>query len=135
MDNLSLLSRVTIISIIYLISLAVLTIYSCIGKFKTLSNYQALVNSVAIVSTDIISFMLIFISKKTGFNPNMNTIVVIAVRACVIAFSGNFWFLGYCLLYLILMFYISIMIVSKYYPIYEKPPSIEVTRTNIFKMP
>lgn len=90
--------------------------YSLIGKFSTSSNFQALVNSVAIVTTDIICYMLLVISKKIGFDPNFNAAIVVAVRVCIIAFSGDYWFLGYCLLYLLLMLYISILIINKYYP-------------------
>lgn len=112
-----------------------LIVYSVIGKFRTIYNYQAVVNSVAIVTTDIITVMLMVISRKSGFNPNINAVVSLSVRICIIAFSGDFWFFGYCLLYLILMFYISVLMINKYYPAFEKPPSAEVVKINLLKMP
>lgn len=127
--------KYTLIAVIYILGLTVLAIYSVIGRYRTIFNFQALVNSVAIVTTDIIVFMLLVISKKLGLDPNINSLIVIIMRVCIVAFSGEFWFFGYCLLYLILMIYISILIINKYYPLYEKPPTGEVTRTNILKMP
>lgn len=113
----------------------ILAIYSVIGKYKTVYNFQGLVNSVAITTTDIIVFMLLLISKKSGFDPNFNAVIVVSVRVCIIAFSGVYWFFGYCLLYLILMTYTLLLIINKYYPTYEKPPVFEVVRINILKMP
>lgn len=100
-----------------------LAVYSVIGKYRTIYSFQALVNSIAVVTTDIITFMLVVISKKSGFDPNFNAVVALSVRICIIAFSGEYWFFGYCLLYLILMLYVSILMINKYYPSYEKPPT------------
>lgn len=135
MANLSRPVRIVVICVTYLFALIVLSVYSVIGKYRTIYNFQALVNSIAIVTTDIITFMLMVISKKSGFDPNINAVVSLAVRVCIIAFSGDFWFFGYCLLYLILMFYISVLVINKYYPSYEKPPSSEVIKLNLLKMP
>ena len=69
--------------------------YSLVGYNHTVYEYQALVNSVAIVTTDLITFMLIFITKSKGFNPIMNSVMAVAMRACIIGFTGVYWFLGY----------------------------------------
>jgi hypothetical protein len=61
--------------------------------------------------------------------------VAVAVRACIVGFTGEYWFLGYCLLYLILMGYMSLLIVDKHYPKFEKYPTTKVVKTNILKMP
>lgn len=127
--------RYIAIVVTYICSMIILIIYSVIGKIKTDSNYQALVNSVAVVTTDIITFMLLVISRKIGLDPNLNSLFVIAVRVCIVAFSGPFWFFGYCLLYLILMVYSSVLLINKFYPAFEKPPTGEVKNTNILKMP
>ncbi len=108
--------RVIIIVVSYVLSLLVLMTYSLVGYYHTNYQFQALVNSVAVVTTDIITFMLIFITKSKGFNPIFNALVCVAVRACIIGFTGDFWFLGYCLLYLILNAYIVALIINKYYP-------------------
>lgn len=89
----------------------------------------------AIVTTDVISLILIFITKKTGFNPIVNALIAILMRVCIIAFSGQYWFAGYCILYLILMTYIQVLVINKYYPTYEKFPTANVMKNNIFKMP
>lgn len=57
------------------------------------------------------------------------------VRICLIAFAGNYWFVGYCLLYILLMFYITLLVVNKHYPTFEKIPNVSVQKINIFKMP
>lgn len=104
--------------LVYFFSLLILLAYSLIGKYCTSLNFQAFVNSGAIITTDIVTFMLMIISKKHGFDPNLNAVIVVSMRVCIIAFSGHFWFIGYCLLYLILMLYISILVINKYYPKY-----------------
>ena len=133
--NMSFGKRVLIIVICYVLSLLVLMTYSLVGYYHTDFRFLALVNAVAVVTTDLITFMLIFITKSKGFNPILNALIAVAVRACIVAFAGNYWFLGYCLLYLILMFYISALIINKYYPPFEKLPTIAVSSVNIFKMP
>lgn len=61
--------------------------------------------------------------------------MAVAVRVCIVAFSGEYWFAGYCLLYLILFIYITGLIINKYYPSFEVIPTAKVTKTNIFRMP
>ena len=133
--DLSFTLRIVIISVTYVLSLAVLMTYSLFGIYNTTTGFQALVNSVAIVTTDIITLLLIFVTKKTGFNPIVNSSVAILLRVCIVAFSGPYWFGGYCVVYLILIIYIMFLIINKYYPNYEKYPSKKVMKTNIFIMP
>lgn len=133
--DLSFTFRVIIISVTYVLSLAVLMAYSLFGIYNTTTEFQALVNSIAIVTTDIITLLLIFITKKTGFNPIINSAVAILMRVCIVAFSGPYWFGGYCVIYLILIIYIMLLIINKYYPNFEKFPSKKVMKTNIFVMP
>ena len=133
--DMGIITRIVIISITYVLSLGVLIIYSVVSYYNTSTAYQALVNSVAIFTTDIISFILIFISKKTGFNPIINSLVAVLMRVFIIIFSGQFWFGGYCVIYLILMIYIMVLVINKYYPDHERFPTSTVMKTNIFKMP
>jgi hypothetical protein len=58
-----------------------------------------------------------------------------ALRACLVGFAGDTWFLGYCFLYLILGVYMSVLIINKYYPNFEKLPSLTIEKRNIFMMP
>ena len=46
--------------------------------------------------------MIIFITKENKQNPTTNSIAAIAIRTCLVGFTGDYWFLGYCFLYLIL---------------------------------
>ena len=135
LTRLKMIWRAMIIVITYLLSLFVLLIYSIVVKVHSIFEYQATVNSVAVVTTDIILFMLILITKKQGTSPIVNAAVAVAVRLCIIALSGDYWFAGYCLLYLILFIYISGLIINKYYPPYEQIPTSKVIKTNIFRMP
>ncbi len=109
--------------------------YSLVGYFHTYTAYQALINSLAILTTDIVVFLLIMITRKTGVNPIVNSAVAILMRVCIVAFSGSLWFVGYCILYLILIIYVFTLIINKYYPKHEKYPTNNVMKTNIFKMP
>lgn len=121
--DLNFCTRIVIISVTYVLSLGMLVIYSLVGYFNTDQAYQALVNSVAVFTTDIISFILIFITKKTGFNPIVNSLVAILMRVFIVIFSGQYWFGGYCIIYLVLITYIMLLIINKYYPNHEKFPT------------
>jgi len=55
--------RMAIIALTYLGSLIILAVYSAIGVTRTIFYFQALVNSVAVVTTDVVILMLIFIAK------------------------------------------------------------------------
>ena len=123
------------IAVSYVLSLVVLLVYSIVSFRRTTTKYQGTVNSVAVITTDLITFMLIMITRKEGANPIFNAAVAVAVRVCIVVFSGNYWFAGYCLLFLILFIYITGLIINKYYPSFEVIPTAKVTKTNIFKMP
>ena len=127
--------RVIFIVVCYVLGLITLMTYSLVGYFRTDTSYQALVNSIAIITTDVISLLVIFITKQTGFNPIINSSVAILMRVFIVAFSGPYWFGGYCIIYLILMLSVQVLIINKYYPTYEKIPTAKVMKTNIFKMP
>ncbi len=100
----------------YILSLITLLTYSLVVNYHTTYSYLGLINSISIVATDIIICMLIFIAKKNQSNPIRNSIVVIIVRVCITAFTGYYWFIGFCLLYLLLSFYISLLIIDQNYP-------------------
>lgn len=135
LTSMKLIFKGIFVAVSYLISLGILLIYSIIGKVYSGFEYQATVNSCAVITTDLITLMLILVTKKEGVNPIFNAFVAVAVRVCIVAFSGQYWFAGYCLLYLILFVYISGLIINKYYPSYEQFPPNKPIKTNIFKMP
>ena len=80
-------------------------------------------------------FMLIYITKDSNMNPFFNSTSGLIVRVCLIAFAGSYWFIGYCLLYILLQGYITLLIINKHYPTFEKIPNLSVQKVNIFKMP
>lgn len=131
----SLCFRVIFIVVCYVLGLLTLMTYSLVGFFRTDTGYQALVNSIAIITTDVISLLVIFITKQNGFNPIINSTIAILMRVFIVAFSGPYWFAGYCIIYLILMVSVQLLVINKYYPAYEKIPTAKVMKTNIFKMP
>lgn len=100
----------------YLLSLLTLMTYSLVGYYHTVYGTIALINSICVITTDLVLLMVIFISKQANINPISNAVAGIALRACLVGFTGDLWFLGYCFLYLILGTYIFALIINKYYP-------------------
>lgn len=90
--------------------------YSLVGYYHTEYGNIALTNSICVITTDVILIMVIFISREAKISPITNAIAGMALRACLVGFTGDYWFLGYCFLYLILGFYLSFLIINKYYP-------------------
>jgi hypothetical protein len=109
--------------------------YSLVGFYHTVFGRIALINSICVITTDLVLLMVIFISRQANINPISNAIAGMAVRACLVGFSGNLWFLGYCFLYLILGTYLFILVINKYYPNFEKLPSLTIEKRNILTMP
>ena len=129
------LFRALIIGGCYFLSLIILLVYSILSFQSTNTAYQGTVNSVAVITTDIIILMLILITKKEGTNPIFNAFVSVLVRVCIVVFSGQYWFAGYCLLYLILFIYITGLVINKHYPSYEIIPTAKAVRVNAFRAP
>lgn len=100
--------------------------YSIVGYYHTVYGTIALINSICVITTDLVLLMVIFISKRANINPITNAIAGMVLRACLVGFTGDLWFLGYCFLYLILGIYIFVLIINKYYPNFEKLPSLTI---------
>lgn len=108
--------KIVLTIVFYLLSLITLLVYSLVGYYKTVFGTIALINSICVITTDIILTMVIFITKESKTNPIVNSIAAMALRACLVGFAGDTWFLGYCFLYLILGIYMTVLIINKYYP-------------------
>jgi hypothetical protein len=94
--------------------------YSLVGYYHTEYGIIGFINSICVITTDIIMIMIIFITKDSKQNPIINSLAAMAIRACLTGFSGDLWFLGYCFLYIILGIYLSFILINKYYPNFEK---------------
>lgn len=57
------------------------------------------------------------------------------IRIVMFASSGDYWFIGECVLYLVLITYTLGLVINKHFPAYEKIPSLGQTQTNIVKTP
>lgn len=64
-----------------------------------------------------------------------NAIAGMALRVILVGFTGDSWFIGYCFLYIVLGIYLSFLIINKYYPNFEKLPSLTIEKKNILTMP
>ena len=100
------------------------------------------VTAIAVVTTDVIILLITNLEEELFVSPNVVSILVMVirynlmlVRICLFGFTADYWFMGYCLLYLLLMTYIFYLIVDKNYPSFEKIPTMDVKRVNVLKMP
>ena len=109
--------------------------YSLVGYYHTVYRNIALINSICVITTDLVLLMVIFISKQANMSPISNAVAGMALRACLVGFTGDLWFLGYCFLYLILGVYLCVLIINKHYPNFEKLPSLTIEKNNILTMP
>jgi len=127
--------KVIAVVVLYFISLCVLLAYALTTFFHTNFGVIGVINAACVVSIDIVVYMLIYITKDIQVNPVFNALSSLIARICIIAFSGSLWFLGYCLLYLLLIIYIATLIVNKHYPKFEKLPTVDIRKVNILKLP
>jgi hypothetical protein len=68
-------------------------------------------------------------------NPTFISIVTILIRSIMLGASADYWFIGYSVLYLLIMVFIFKLVVHKYYPPFDKIPSNQRNKTNIIKTP
>lgn len=108
--------KIILTIVFYLLSLVTLMTYSLVGYYHSGYGTIALTNSVCIITTDVILTMVIFISKEAKIGSITNAVAAMGLRGCLVGFTGDYWFLGYCFLYLILGIYLSMLLINKYYP-------------------
>jgi hypothetical protein len=104
------------LGVFYVLSILTLVTYTLVVNYFTVQSLEGLINSLCIIATDVIILILILITSKSTINPIFNSFAAIFVRICIIGFTGKYWFLGYSLLYLILMIFVASLIVNKHFP-------------------
>ena len=77
------------------------------------------ITAIAVVTTDLILFFLM--KCKIANGPLEISILVIGFRILLFGFGGNLWFLGYCLLYILLGIVLNIHIANRRFPVPDKP--------------
>lgn len=109
------------IIITYILALAVLIIYAILGYTYTIKSEEYLcpITAVAVVTTDLVLFLLMKYKMTSG--PLQLTIMLIGFRAFLFGFGGDYWFLGYCSLYIFFGVYVSVLQIDSLYPFYEIP--------------
>ena len=103
-----------ILIFLYLIAIGVLVVYAWIIYEKSNFPYLGPTTAIAVVTTDVIVFLLI--GSKLTNGPLKICLIMVAFRAFLFGFGGNKWFLGYCSLYILLQVFLSYQIVDKHFP-------------------
>lgn len=91
----------------YLIAVGILVLYGILGYNYTISSekYLCWITAVATVTTDIVLFFLMKCKMTSG--PYHLTVMLIGIRALLFGFGGDYWFIGYCALYIFFGIYIG----------------------------
>jgi hypothetical protein len=108
-----------ILGFLYAISIGVLVVYSYIIYEKSSFPYLGPTTAIAVVTTDLIVFLLI--GSKLTNGPLKICLIMVSFRAFLFGFGGNKWFLGYCSLYILLQVFLSYHIVDKHFPSQNQP--------------
>lgn len=80
--------RIILTVVFYLLGVFTLVGYSLVGYYKTVYGTIALINSICVITTDVIMIMIIFITREINFNPITNSIAAMILRACLVAFTA-----------------------------------------------
>lgn len=121
---------------LYLFSLAILAAYCLTVYYFTSDGILGCVISIAIVSSDVIIFLIIRLEgTDIPVSPTSTSIFAMLIRVTMFASSEDYWYIGYSVIYLTLMLYVSGLVVDKHYPNFDKIPSLEVTSVNLMMTP
>jgi len=81
-------------------------IYASLAYFNTAEKSLGPLIAAAVVTTDLILFYTMKCKLSKG--PTETCILLVGFRACLFGFGSDYLFLGYCLLYLIFVAYLSL---------------------------
>eukprot|EP00359_Climacostomum_virens_P005569 CAMPEP_0204912218 /NCGR_PEP_ID=MMETSP1397-20131031/10410_1 /ASSEMBLY_ACC=CAM_ASM_000891 /TAXON_ID=49980 /ORGANISM="Climacostomum Climacostomum virens, Strain Stock W-24" /LENGTH=1540 /DNA_ID=CAMNT_0052083079 /DNA_START=351 /DNA_END=4973 /DNA_ORIENTATION=- len=99
----------------YILALAILVAYSLLSWFTTDHGDQGIINSVCIVSLDIVIYFYIYARLSQG--PLEASIIAFIIRLFIVIFAWDIWFVGYCCIYYIFAIILIIDILSLHFPI------------------
>ena len=108
-----------------MLSLGILIAYSVSVYYFTDEGILACIVSIALFTSDGIIFLIISITgPDLAISPTSTSIFAMAIRVIMFASSADYWYIGYSVLYLVLMLEISELIIDKYYPNFDRIPNI-----------
>lgn len=144
--SLSKFKKNLIISLIYICALGVLVAYSLIIYYYGEIEQRNLgfLNLVMVGSTDIMLYL--YQRVKRNVRPLEVCLLIMSNRIFLYAFGGDYWFIGYCCLYILLNLPMSYYIVDKNLPLSDysvistrqvvdlsrSPEFVTVTSTTLF---
>jgi len=113
--NKSLWLKRIILCSLYALSIGVLIAYAVIVENRLPEKYLGYITAVAVITTDIIIF---FITQlKISHGQTTLSFLIVGMRSFLFGFGGDYWFLGYCSLYLLLGLVIGWKMVERYFPL------------------
>ena len=87
-----------------LVAYGILVAYAIIGYVYVQYKYLAPVTAVAVTTTDFVIYLLMGANYARG--PFEVSVLVILFRSLLFGFGSDMWFIGHCVLYIILGVYI-----------------------------
>jgi len=119
-----------VLAVLYAISVGVLVAYAVLVKQKLPERYLGWITAVAVITTDIIVFFITQLKISSG--QTTLSLLIVGMRCFLFGFGGNYWFLGYCSLYLLLSIVIGWKMVEKRLPL-ETPLPKPKTKKPIYQ--
>lgn len=100
--------------IFYLLSLVVLVIYA-FQDWWFERKFIGTISAGAILTFDFAIFVLSSLSQETR-SPFSVMVVIFVIRFFLFVFGNTYWFMGYCLLYILIGTFIAYLIIEKRFP-------------------
>jgi len=111
----SLLFKRITLCCLYALSVGVLIAYAVIVDNLLPEKSLGYITAIAVITTDIIIF---FITQlKISHGQTTLSLLIIGMRCFLFGFGGEYWFLGYCSLYLLLGLVIGWRMIEKQFPL------------------
>jgi len=108
-----------VLLVMYGIAVAVLIIYAVLVHNHTKEESLGWVTTIAVITTDVIVYFISQLDLQHG--PLTLTFIIIGMRCFLFGFGGDYWFLGYCSLYLLLTTIVGWKIISTNLPLEVMP--------------
>ena len=116
---------------LYLSSLVVLGVY-CYQDWYFSNRFIGAISAGGIVTLDFVTLVLSSLSEKIR-SPFSMMVIIFGVRFFLFVFGHTYWFIGYCVLYVLIGTFIAYLIVEKRFPKYNVTDV--VATVNAFKTP
>lgn len=100
--------------LLYSASVAVLAVYSYLIWWER-KNFLGAIAAGAILTYDVIVFFMSSLNEKTR-EPRTINFMIFLMRFFLFVFGEDFWFGGYCVLYVLVGGFIGTLIIEKRFP-------------------